>query len=112
MSSLVSFIGLKWTWADLVSSYRFWGVTAYQLFFMLCFIFFHMYLRSGTNSGEIDASAYVVGNCFAAIQVGLIMGLPFAWIISRVKHSYALMIPCLIYIVAIVMAASVKVGAY
>ncbi|PVZ82989.1 hypothetical protein C9426_27930 [Serratia sp. S1B] len=79
----------KWTWADLQSSYRFWGLVFYFVAFGFSQYFFNTagLLFIKTNS---DLSMAYISIVNAGQQVGLFFGAILAWIASRLKNYYML----------------------
>lgn len=79
---------IKWTWADLVSSYRFWALFIFFMIVMSVHPAFNMlipYLRTSSDMPFRDVSMlYSVKIIFTIIAI-----FP-AWLVSRAKYYYPL----------------------
>lgn len=91
---------IKWTWADLQSSYRFWGLVFYFVFFAssqsILNINSALYLKQYT-----DLSYSLIGIAFSAQQAGFILGFILAWMASRMKTYYLLYLFSAFYLLGI-----------
>lgn len=74
----------RWTWADLVSSYRFWAITIYFAAIAgsatLLTSHFPVLIR---HWAQLPYSE--LGQIVAAQPIGMVLGVPLAWAISRSK---------------------------
>ncbi|WP_411751393.1 hypothetical protein [Serratia sp. (in: enterobacteria)] len=90
----------KWTWADLQSSYRFWGLIFYFVFFAssqyILNINSALYLKQYT-----DLSYSLIGIAFSAQQAGFVLGFILAWMASRMKTYYLLYLFSALYLLGI-----------
>ena len=90
----------RWTWADLQSSYRFWGLVFYFVFFAssqsILNINSALYLKQYT-----DLSYSLIGIAFSAQQAGFILGFILAWMASRMKTYYLLYLFSAFYLLGI-----------
>lgn len=90
----------KWTWADLQSSYRFWGLLLYFVFFAssqsILNINSALYLKQYT-----DLSYSLIGIAFSAQQAGFVLGFILAWMASRMKTYYLLYLFSALYLLGI-----------
>ncbi|KEY60640.1 MFS transporter [Serratia sp. DD3] len=79
----------KWTWADLQSSYRFWGLVFYFVAFGFSQYFFStaglLFIKANSDLSMTD-----IGTVHATQQAGLFFGAILAWVASRIKNYYML----------------------
>ena len=79
----------KWTWADLHSSYRFWGLVFYFVFIAssqyILNIYSALYMKQSS-----DLSYSIIGVAFGAQQAGFLFGVILAWMASRMKSYHSL----------------------
>ncbi|HGM5491433.1 TPA: hypothetical protein ACKP1B_005742 [Serratia fonticola] len=80
---------VKWTWADLQSSYRFWGLVLYFVFIASSQYILNIYsaLYMKQSSG---LSYSIIGIALSAQQIGFLFGIILAWMASRMKSYYLL----------------------
>lgn len=91
----------KWTCADLLSSYRFWGIIFF--FFTLSFISslgssYGVYFWSKTLSIPADR----IGVILACGQMGYLLGMIASWFVCRIKSRYPLYFVALLLIIGVV----------
>ncbi|WP_392558271.1 MFS transporter [Orbus mooreae] len=93
---------IRWTWADLVSSYRFWGL----IIFTICISPTVMLLSFVLPNLKEDLylSAKESGLIFIIRALGILFGIVPAWIASRAKSYYSLYVFALFIILALLMA--------
>jgi MFS family permease len=79
----------RWTWADLQSSYRFWGLVFYFTAVVasqsLFTSFSALYIRQ-----TADFPISMIGVAVGLQQVGMLFGALLAWMASRMKSYYLL----------------------
>ncbi|GAA5103845.1 hypothetical protein GCM10023211_00670 [Orbus sasakiae] len=78
----------EWTWADLISSYRFWGLIIFIFFLNLINVTFS-YIAPFLVS-EYGYPYYHIGYLVSFRSVGLFLAIIPAWVASRTKSYYAL----------------------
>ncbi|MFT2797800.1 MULTISPECIES: MFS transporter [Serratia] len=90
----------KWTWADLHSSYRFWGLVFYFVFIAssqyILSIYSALYMKQSSG-----LSYSTIGVAFSFQQAGFLFGVILAWIASRMKSYYLLYLFSAFYLLGI-----------
>ncbi|HAU3147327.1 TPA: sugar porter family MFS transporter [Salmonella enterica subsp. salamae] len=91
----------KWTCADLLSSYRFWGIIFF--FFTLSFISslsssYSIYFWSKSLSIPADRISVIL----ACGQIGYLLGMIASWFVCRIKSRYPLYFVALLLIIGVV----------
>lgn len=92
---------VKWSWADLVSSYQFWGIFLFFILMILSSEIFHTFYsgvwwKNGVSNEELDVFRY-------AYIAGLSMSIIPAWIASRINKIYPLYLFCGLFLLALLL---------
>lgn len=92
----------RWTWADLQSSYRFWGLVFYFILIAssqyILNIYSALYMKQSS-----DLSYSIIGVAFGAQQAGFLFGVILAWMASRMKNYYLLYLFSAFYLLGLVL---------
>ncbi|EGB4284773.1 sugar porter family MFS transporter [Salmonella enterica] len=99
--TLPSMSDKKWTCADLLSSYRFWGITFF--FLVLSFISslgssYGVYFWSKSLSIPADR----IGVILVGGQLGYLLGMVASWFVCRIKNCYPFYFVALLLIIGVV----------
>lgn len=99
--TLPSMSDKKWTCADLLSSYRFWGITFF--FLVLSFISslgssYGVYFWSKSLSIPADR----IGVILVCGQLGYLLGMVASWFVCRIKNCYPFYFVALLLIISVV----------
>ncbi|ECU4246611.1 hypothetical protein D3M46_22630, partial [Salmonella enterica subsp. enterica serovar Kentucky] len=99
--TLPSMSDKKWTCADLLSSYRFWGITFF--FLVLSFIgslgsSYGVYFWSKSLSIPADR----IGAILVGGQLGYLLGMVASWFVCRIKNCYPFYFVALLLIIGVV----------
>ncbi len=99
--TLPSMSDKKWTCADLLSSYRFWGIT----FFFWCSLLssslgssYGVYFWSKSLSIPADR----IGAILVGGQLGYLLGMVASWFVCRIKNCYPFYFVALLLIIGVV----------
>ncbi|MBC3220145.1 hypothetical protein [Serratia fonticola] len=79
----------RWTWADLQSSYRFWGLVVYFTAIVTSQYLFNAYSALYIRQ-TADLPISMIGVAVGLQQVGMLFGALLAWMASRMKSYYLL----------------------
>ncbi|GKX58599.1 hypothetical protein [Leminorella grimontii] len=91
----------SWTYADITSSYRFWGI-------MLCFLLMTFSFLLSFNSIPLLMSASArppreTGMLYSFNQIGMLLSIIPAWMASRIKNVYPFYAICLLALLGFVL---------
>lgn len=88
-----------WTWADQVSTYRFWGLVLFYLYNLSSYLIFSMtYFRRAENIG-LEPS--LMATLFSTFQILGLIGLLIGWIIVKFGNVKSIIIFAIIQIIGI-----------
>lgn len=99
---------IKWTWADLVSSYRFWALF---IFFMAVMMvnaslgFVLSYLRMNYNISNV-----IIGTSLSVKLLFTIIAIFPAWLASRAKYYYSLYLFAILMVIGLLLLCFAKDG--
>lgn len=79
----------RWTWADLQSSYRFWGLVFYFTTVVASQYLFNAYSALYIRQAA-DLPISMIGIAVGLQQVGMLFGALLAWMASRMKSYFLL----------------------
>ena len=79
----------RWTWADLQSSYRFWGLVFYFTAVVASQYLFNAYSALYIRQAA-DLPISMIGIAVGLQQVGMLFGALLAWMASRMKSYFLL----------------------
>ncbi|MFD1259978.1 MFS transporter [Entomomonas asaccharolytica] len=99
---------IKWTWADLVSSYRFWAL----------FIFFITVMMVNASLGNVISYLrinYGIPNVIIGTSVSIkllftIIAILPAWLVSRTKYYYPLYLFAILMVIGLLLLSFAKDG--
>jgi hypothetical protein len=90
-----------WTWADQVSTYRFWGLVLFHLYTLSSFIIFSQtYFRWADHMGQTPST---IGTIFSSFHILGFIGLIVGWIIIKFGNIKNLLILAVIQIIGILL---------
>lgn len=107
---------IKWTWADLISSYRFWGILFFFILVMLADTNYSIFLPR-TLTHDLNFRAYDVGVIVSLKFAGMMAGFVAAWLASRSKKVYPLYLFGVLFLLALALMSygtlqSISVGSF
>lgn len=94
-NQIISVSRVSWTWADHISTYRFWGLLIYYLLSLGSFAMFSSFLALYLNN-SIGIEISEIGVVNALIALGGIYGFYLAWVTVRWKTVPMLVVAGLI----------------
>ena len=105
---------IPWTWADQISTYRFWGIFLFFIFLLLPNVFINYSYSIFTQ--ELNLSASEVGTAVAVRSLAGFGGFWLAWFLIRLKNHYllylysAFIITGLLLVYFILTSVSISIG--
>ena len=81
--------GTPWTWADQISTYRFWGLLFFTIFLLVPELWINMYLMIFLTD-TVGISVPTAGIFFAVKSFSIFIGIWLAWLTIRMKNHYLL----------------------
>ncbi|UYZ82995.1 hypothetical protein MTZ49_10290 [Entomomonas sp. E2T0] len=99
---------IKWTWADLVSSYRFWALFIFFMTVMMVNASFSMitvYLRMDYNLSNV-----IIGTSVSIKVLFTIIAILPAWLASRAKYYYPLYLFAILIVIGLLLLCFAKDG--
>jgi len=77
-----------WTWADQISSYRFWGIFLFFIFILLPNVFLNFSYPIFTE--QLNLSASQIGTALSIKSIAGFGGFWLAWFLVRLKNHFLL----------------------
>jgi hypothetical protein len=91
--------GIPWTWADQISTYRFWGIFLFFIFMLIpngILGYSYSIFRD-----HINLSTSEIGNLFAVRSIAGVGGFWLAWFMVRLRNHYMLFVYAAILIIGL-----------
>ncbi|RKS84634.1 hypothetical protein DES39_1844 [Orbus hercynius] len=92
----------RWTWADLVSSYQFWGLILFSFFIATSSGYTLHYLMMYTKMSLFQYSNGDLGLAINLSSLGLIFAIILGWIASRLQSYFCLYLYALFIIITLI----------
>src|SRR4030043_442729 len=80
--------GISWTWADQISTYRFWGIFLFATFFLLSNLIVNR--LPGLLSRDFNLSSSQIETAFNLQFIASFGGFWLAWFLIRLKNHFLL----------------------
>lgn len=101
--SLPGDTGKRWTCADLLSSYRFWGMLAFYSLLSIVHALGSLYGISFWIS-TLQIPSKSIGIIVISSHFGILAGIILSWLLCRTKNRYSLFIPALLALIGSVLS--------
>lgn len=89
--------GNSWTWADQISTYRFWGILLFLIFFVIPSLTISFFVPRLMNSYGMSADG--VNIVFAVYTFTIFSGILLAWFMVRMNNHYLLFLFAMLSII-------------